>query len=200
MRAEVRPGAFTCTNSTSPRSRPASVIAAMTAAAVASRWAIRPTDSAGTSAANAMPIASAGDPEGCRAGIRANTAICGLNTPSVPPDNTQGTRIRAASGERSSRSASSNISDWVKKPRVKSLTPPFPSVLPITAMTWAGSRLPVSKSVRRAETSFGPAMPSRKTCVSKQGFVTPAPPRRSARHRGRIGVRCRPTRRRPGRP
>ncbi len=141
---------------------------------------MRPTDSAGTSAANAMPIASAGDPGGCRAGLRAKTAICGLNTPSVPPDNTQGTRIRAASGERSSRSASSSISDCVKKPRVKSLTPPFPSVLPITATTWAGSSRSESKSARRAETSFGPAMPSRNTCVSERGSVIPFPSDRFA--------------------
>ncbi len=106
----VRPGAFTWTNSTSPPRGRRPAIAAMTAAAVASSWAMRPTAS-GRHARRERRCRSQAQatPGGCRAGLRAKTPICGLNTPSVPPDNTQGTRISAASGERSSRSASSNI-------------------------------------------------------------------------------------------
>ena len=68
--------------------------------------------------------------------LRANTVACGVITPSHPPDHTMGTRAISAS-LRVPCFASTRRKAWSARMRVKSLTPPLPSVLPITAMTWS---------------------------------------------------------------
>jgi hypothetical protein len=66
--------------------------------------------------------------------LRANTVAWGVITPSQPPDQTIGISAIACSERLPSlRSAARNA--WSARMRVKSLTPPLPSVLPITAMT-----------------------------------------------------------------
>ena len=84
-----------------------------------------------------------------------NSVACGLSTPSVPPDQTKATRFAASSGESFSRLAIARVNDSVAKPRVKSLAPPLPSVLPIKATISVGSTTPASISRSSAETSLG---------------------------------------------
>src|SRR5919108_533014 len=86
-----------------------------------------PTDSRGSAAGGASPGS---------AGTRAKTVAWGVRTPSVPPDHTIGT-CSTSTLDRVPRSRSTPRKAWSARMRVKSLTPPLPSVLPMTAVTWS---------------------------------------------------------------
>ena len=93
---------------------------------------------------------------GRSASRRVNTVICGLSTPSVPPDITKAMRCSTSYGVRPSRGASAVHSAATAYSRVKSLTPPLPSVLPRTARMDFGSIAPEPIKAMRPETSPGP--------------------------------------------
>ncbi len=84
--------------------------------------------------------------------FRANTVACGVMTPSHPPDHTIGIVATSASlrlpcfisTRRNARSA---------RRRVKSLTPPLPSVLPTTATTWSAVNWPARMRSSRPDAS-----------------------------------------------
>ena len=92
----------------------------------------------------------------CRAGplrsSRANTVACGVRTPSHPPDHTMGTRATSSALRRPCRS-STRRKAWSARMRVKSFTPPFPSVLPTTATTWSALNWPARIAASRPEAS-----------------------------------------------
>ncbi len=113
---------------------PASRIAAFTAAATFSTMAGRPMSSGKSSALIAVPIASRDCDGGPDFAFLANTVACGVMTPSQPPDQTIGMSAISASLRRP-RLASTRRNAWSARMRVKSLTPPLPSVLPMTAIT-----------------------------------------------------------------
>jgi hypothetical protein len=66
--------------------------------------------------------------------LRAKIVACGVMTPSQPPDHTIGMSAMSASLRRPLFN-STRRNAWSARMRVKSFTPPLPSVLPITAMT-----------------------------------------------------------------
>src|ERR1700722_14884076 len=133
---------------------PASACARLTAAATSRASASVPTSSGAKSRVTATPKASR-FPCAFSEGARVNSVACGLSTPSVPPDQTKATRFRTSSGETPRRFARVNEYESVAKPRVKSLAPPLPSVLPIRATISAGLTSPLSMRRSKAETSLG---------------------------------------------
>jgi hypothetical protein len=68
-----------------------------------------------------------------------------VSTPSVPPDHTIGTSSTQPAS-RAVRSRSTPRNAWSARIRVKSLTPPLPSVLPTTATTSSAAKAPASIS------------------------------------------------------
>ena len=83
----------------------------------------------------------------------ANTVACGVMTPSQPPDQTIGILAMSASlrlpfFSSTRRNASS------ARMRVKSLTPPLPSVLPITAITSSAANWPLAMQASRPDASL----------------------------------------------
>ena len=67
-------------------------------------------------------------------GVAANMVACGVITPSQPPDQTIGIFAISAS-LRLPCLLQHRRNAWSARMRVKSLTPPLPSVLPMTAIT-----------------------------------------------------------------
>ena len=110
----------------------------------------RPTDVFGQKVArvgdaDAEPLAA------CRAsasrwGARVNTVRCRLTTPSVPPDITKAIRSSTSRGAGQDAARASPATPR-RRSRVKSLTPPLPSVLPSTATISDGATSPL-RSVR----------------------------------------------------
>ena len=130
---------------------PASFIAAFTPSATFSTMAGRPISSGNSSTLMAVPIASRDFDAGPVLPLRANTVACGVITPSQPPDQTIGMFAMSASLRlpcfiSTRRNASS------ARMRVKSLTPPLPSVLPITAMTSSARELALGDAGLEAAT------------------------------------------------
>ena len=141
---------------------PASAIAAATAFVVSVSCAFRPISSGRKLRVWAMPILSR-LPAGAFCAtplsdsLRVKTVICGLSTPSVPPDMTKAIRSSTRIGSGSARyGASATESAEPAYSRVKSFTPPLPSVLPRIARIDAGSIRPASINRVRPETSPGP--------------------------------------------
>ena len=100
----------------------------------------------------AVPMASRGVCAGPVSSLRAKTVACGVSTPSQPPDQTMGmpptsAALRLPCARRTPRKAVS------ERMRVKSLTPPLPSVLPITATTESAAMRPVAISASRPDAS-----------------------------------------------
>src|SRR4030088_2639145 len=81
--------------------------------------------------------------------------MCGLSTPSVPPDITNAIRSSTRFAGRSTYGARATHNAETAYSRVKSLTPPFPSVFPSIARIDLGSILPASIKLSRPETSLG---------------------------------------------
>ncbi len=121
---------------------PALRIAARTPSATFSTIAGRPMSSGKISALIAVPMTSRDLFAGPVLALRANTVACGVMTPSQPPDQTIGICAISAS-ERLPSFFSTARNAWSARMRVKSLTPPLPSVLPITAMTSSAANWPV---------------------------------------------------------
>src|SRR3954447_2818828 len=92
----------------------------------------------------------------CGTSLRVNTVMCGLSMPSVPPDITKAMRCSTSCGDSPSRGASAVHSAATAYSRVKSLTPPLPSVLPRIARMDAGSIAPEPIMLINPETSPGP--------------------------------------------
>ena len=132
---------------------PASFIAAFTASATFSTIAGRPMSSGSSSTLIAVPIASRDLDAGPVLLLLANTVACGVMTPSQPPDQTIGILAMSASlrlpfFSSTRRNASS------ARMRVKSLTPPLPSVLPITAITSSAANWPLAMHASRPDASL----------------------------------------------
>src|SRR5262245_23377647 len=119
---------------------PASRIAAFTPSATFSTIAGRPISSGFNSALIAAPMVSLLFEAGPVFSFLANTVACGVMTPSQPPDQTIGIRATSASLQPCLMSTRRNA--WSARMRVKSLTPPLPSVLPITATTSLAANWP----------------------------------------------------------
>src|SRR5881628_1094516 len=83
----------------------------------------------------------------------ANTVPCGVMTPSQPPDHTIGTVATSAS-LRVPCFNSTRRKAWSARRRVKSLTPPLPSVFPTTATTWSAVNWPARTRSSRPEASW----------------------------------------------
>ena len=131
---------------------PASRIASFTAAATFSTIAGRPMSSGSSTALIAVPITSRAFEAGPVLSLRAKTVACGVMTPSQPPDHTIGIWLTAFS---SRLPCLSNMrrKAWSARMRVKSLTPPFPSVLPMTPMTASALNRPLVMPFSRPEAS-----------------------------------------------
>ena len=156
-------GHFTCTKCTSAAcAMPASAIASRTACAVASICARRPISSGWKSRVRAWPMTSLGPrPVAGAAAHRVNTVKCGASTPSVPPDMTSATRCAASSGLMPSCAASQAHQALLAYSRVKSLTQPLPSVLPITATMSSGRSTLASTRACTPDRSPGPLQATR---------------------------------------
>ena len=96
-------------------------------------------------------------------GLRANTVICGESTPSVPPDMTNAILASTARGASCKCGASALHNAATAYSRVKSFTPPLPSVFPSTARMDSGASAPLSMRAMRPETSPGPLVGMRVT-------------------------------------
>src|SRR6266446_2095169 len=83
----------------------------------------------------------------------ANTVPLGVMTPSQPPDHTIGTVATSAS-LRVPCFNSTRRKAWSARRRVKSLTPPLPSVFPTTATTWSAVNCPARMRSSRPEPSW----------------------------------------------
>ena len=144
---------------------------------VSSICASRPISSGRKSRVCAMPTLSRFSldfsPTLSVARLRVKTVMCGDSTPSVPPDMTNAMRASTSRGaslrceERALHNAATAYS------RVKSLTPPLPSVLPSTATMDEGSSAPPSMSAIRPDTSPGPLVGMR---ITSNEFGRMAPP------------------------
>ena len=117
-----------------------------------------------------MPRASAPGSSSAALSASARRVTCGLSTPSVPPDMMVSTRSDSSCSH--ARAASS---------RVKSLTRPFPSVLPTTARMRFKST-PLDRRRSRPLVSLGPAIGTRITSARARVQVCHPP---SGRARGR---------------
>src|SRR5206468_4077997 len=84
--------------------------------------------------------------------LRAKTVAWGVITPSQPPDHTIGT-ARISSALRFPCLASAARNALSARMRVKSLTPPLPSVLPMTATTSSAANWPARIRSSRPEAS-----------------------------------------------
>src|ERR1700733_662740 len=130
--------------------------------------------------------------------ILANTVACGAITPSQPPDQTIGipaisSRLRVPFLPRARRYV------WSARVRLKSLTPPFPSVFPIKATTWSAVNLPDLKQASRPDTSWGLANSNltTSTAISKSPSFhlslsgkSPIEPHYSTQHKQRRYRHC----------
>jgi hypothetical protein len=134
-------------------------MASCTASAVLSICALRPISSGKKSRVCATPITRrrcvlVGKVAATQQ--RENTVKCGDSTPSVPPDITSATRWPTSRGEHSR----CGLKNWrqlvAAKSRVKSLTQPLPSVLPMTATMCAATSSPLSISACTPLRSPGP--------------------------------------------
>src|SRR2546430_11762797 len=124
---------------------PASSIARRTPSAATLACPAVPNSSGSRSRVYAVPTVKRFCPRGApRSGWRVKIVACGLITPSVPPDQMMGTCRATSSSFRPERSAMSIWKDSVASARVKSLTPPLPSVLPRTATTCSARKAPAS--------------------------------------------------------
>ena len=134
---------------------PASRMAARTASATFSTMAGRPISSGKISALIAVPMASRDLFAGPVLALRANTVAWGVMMPSQPPDQTIGIFAISAS-ERLPSFFSTARNAWSARMRVKSLTPPLPSVLPMTAMTSSAENCPflIAASMPEASCTF----------------------------------------------
>ena len=99
--------------------------------------------SGSSSSLSAVPMTSRACAAGPVLALRAKTVAWGVMTPSQPPDHTIGifaisASLRLPSFNRTRRKA------WSARIRVKSLTPPLPSVLPTTAMTSSARNCPAA--------------------------------------------------------
>ena len=74
-----------------------------------------------------------------RPGLRANTVMCGESTPSVPPDMTNAILLSTARGVSARCGARALHKAATAYSRVKSFTPPLPSVFPRIARMDEGS-------------------------------------------------------------
>ena len=83
----------------------------------------------------------------------ANTVACGVITPSQPPDQTIGMLAMSASLRLPCFSSTRRNASSARM-RVKSLTPPLPSVLPITAMTSSAANWPLAMQASRPDASL----------------------------------------------
>src|SRR6266545_3621874 len=120
---------------------PASRMAALTPSATFSTMAGRPMSSGRSSALMAVPMVEREFDCGPVLPLRANTVACGVMTPSHPPDHTMGMRATSASPRRPDFNRTRRNA-WSARMRVKSLTPPLPSVLPMTAITSSAVNCP----------------------------------------------------------
>ncbi len=177
---------------------PASAMAIRTARAVSSIWAARPSSSGRKARVCEMPTARRFAPPFPVAALRrVNTEACGLSTPSVPPDITMATRASTSSGSQPRLGARA----WAKArqaySRVKSLTPPLPSVLPRMATMSRASSVPARSSFVRPDTSPGPRIGIRCSSTRRAlAGLTPLPrfarTRRAARSSRSAGTRRSP--------
>src|SRR5262249_45786438 len=131
---------------------PASRIARRTPSATFSTIAGRPMSSGRISGLTAVPMTRRGLLAGPGVPFRANTVACGVITPSQPPDQTIGT-ARICSALRLPCLASAARNALSARMRVKSLTPPLPSVLPMTATTSSALNCPARMRSSRPEAS-----------------------------------------------
>ncbi len=131
---------------------PASRMAARTPSATFSTIAGRPMSSGKISALIAVPMTSRDLLAGPVLALRANTVACGVITPSQPPDQTIGILAISAS-ERLPCFFSTARNAWSARMRVKSLTPPLPSVLPMTAITLSALNCPLRMQASTPEAS-----------------------------------------------
>jgi hypothetical protein len=88
-----------------------------------------------------VPIVSRDFDDGPVLSFFANTVAWGVMTPSQPPDQTIGIFLTSASF-RLPCFISTLRNAWSARMRVKSLTPPLPSVFPITPMTSSALNFP----------------------------------------------------------
>src|SRR3984885_2986090 len=150
-------------------------MALRTATAVSAIWGCRPSSSGRNSRGCAMPmlrrLPSVRRAGAVESGVRVNTVMCGLSTPSVPPDMTKGMRSSTSSVEMPRKGASAPASVTVAYSRVKSLTPPFPSVFPRMARIDFGSIPPALISLIRPEVSPGPEVGMRTTSTEDRGML-----------------------------
>src|ERR1700704_6200446 len=131
---------------------PALRIAAFTPSATFSTIAGRPISSGLSSALMAVPMVRRGFEAGPGFSLRAENVAWGGVTPSQPPDHTIG--MSAISGSpRRPLFSSTRRNAWSARMRVKSFTPPLPSVLPITAMTWSAVNCPLRIQASSPEAS-----------------------------------------------
>ena len=131
---------------------PASRIAALTASATFSTIAGRPMSSGSSSALIAVPIAKRDFDGRPVLSFVANTVACGVMTPSHPPDQTIGIAAISAS-LRLPCFCNTRRKAWSARMRVKSFTPPLPSVLPMTAITWSAANCPRTMHASSPEAS-----------------------------------------------
>ena len=101
--------------------------------------------------ADAEPLAARGRSSAVGVGCARTRSGAADSTPSVPPDMTKAILSSTARGASSRCGDSASHNAATAYSRVKSLTPPLPSVLPSTARIVAGSILPVSISAMRPE-------------------------------------------------
>src|SRR6058998_32982 len=130
---------------------PAFFIAAFTPSATISTMRGRPMSSGWSSALIAVPITRRALSAVPFRSFRAKTVACGVMTPSHPPDHTIGIVATSAS-LRLPCLSSTRRKAWSASRRVKSLTPPLPSVLP-TATTWSAVNWPARMRSSRPEAS-----------------------------------------------
>ena len=131
---------------------PASFIASRTPAAIFSTIAGRPMSSGKICGLIAAPITRRSLFLGPVLSLRANTVACGVITPSHPPDHTIGICLTCSS-VRLPCFISTARNAWSARMRVKSLTPPLPSVLPTTATTWSAVNCPARMRASMPEAS-----------------------------------------------
>src|SRR5215472_15125029 len=131
---------------------PALRIAALTASATFSTIAGRPISSGKSSALIAVPTARRDFDAAPVLPLLANTVACGVITPSQPPDQTIGMAAISAS-LRLPCFRSARRKAWSARIRVKSFTPPLPSVLPMTAITSSAVNWPRAMQASSPEAS-----------------------------------------------
>ncbi len=152
---------------------PASRIAVCTAVIVSSICTLRPISSGRKLRVWAIPMlrrllspALAWARGASSTSLREKTVRCGESTPSVPPDMTKAILSSTSDGGSLRCGDSAWHSAATAYSRVKSLTPPFPSVLPSTARIDAGATLPASMNLISPETSPGPLVGMRQTSTA----------------------------------